>query len=196
MNSDWRSELEQMLSRLETKLEETDSNYERDREALEIQYSREKKALRRAIVGVRGALSTEESGSGPRVVEKEEQPDLNTLNHQEVTEIPPNGSGEGDVEGLNIGRFSARREIENLLAETESTDDVMQGEITRRLQERFPQHADSIRAATVSSALRRLANAGRLILVSSGSGSEPNRYRIPTDENREESQEELSELRE
>ncbi len=107
-----------------------------------------------------------------------------------------NGSGDVRLNGKARSKFSIRREVENLLPELEPNHDVVQGEIKRILQNRFPQHEDSIKAASVASTLRRLASAGVLVRVSEGSGSEPNRYRVPAQETEAENQEELSELRE
>ncbi|MBA2440917.1 MAG: hypothetical protein H0V53_00710 [Rubrobacter sp.] len=196
MNSERRSELERMLSWLENALEEADSSYERDREALEVKYSREKKALRQALGGMRDALGIEESEGTAKAVGEEGQPDLSVLRREATAGIYPNGTSKESAGTPSVERFSVRREIENLLADIEPSCDVTQGEITRKLQERFPQHEGSIKAATVSSVLRRLKESGKLVLVSSGSGSEPNRYRMQTYESENGSQEELSELRE
>ncbi len=93
-------------------------------------------------------------------------------------------------------RFSLRREIEAILPEFGAGNDVTQGGVREKLIERFPNHEASIQPASISSSLRRIASAGGLVLVSEGSGSQPNRYRLPEQASDSESQEELSELRE
>ena len=75
--------------------------------------------------------------------------------------------------------LSPRREIEKILVGFEPGREVTQGEIREELKRRYPEHEDSFRPASVSSALRRVVEAGALVCVSKGVGSEPNVYRKP-----------------
>ncbi len=91
-------------------------------------------------------------------------------------------------------KFSLRREIEAILPEFGAGNDITQGDVREKLLERFPNHEASIQPASISSTLRRIESAGDLVFFSKGSGSEPNRYRLPEQASVNESQEELSEL--
>ncbi len=93
-------------------------------------------------------------------------------------------------------RFSLRREIEAILPEFGAGNDITQGGVREKLMERFPNHEASMQPASISSSLRRIESAGGLVLFSKGSGSEPNRYRLPEQVSANGSQEELSEMRE
>ncbi len=197
MDYDFHSELEALeniISRLESTLANVDSEHEREKEALERSYERRKESLQNRLAPLKAAraafLENEQPESDPG--ERPERTGPMSPDGAEPYALPD----EGDSVGLNgnaESRLSIRREIENLLPEMNPSRDVVQGEVTRRLQDRFPQHKDSITAASVSSSLRRLENAGVLVLSSKGSGSEPNRYRLPGSEERNESQEELRE---
>lgn len=102
-------------------------------------------------------------------------------------------SGSHEQNGL-VEKFSLRREIEAILPEFGAGNDITQGGVREKLLERFPNHEASIQPASISSSLRRIESNGGLVLFSRGSGSEPNRYRLPEPASVNESQEELSEL--
>lgn len=199
MDYDFHSELESlenMISRLEGALANVDSERDKEKEAIEQFYERKKERLQSKITPLKTAREA---------FLESDQTEENSSELPKKLPIPPakqgdgapfNGSSDVGLNGKARSKFSIRLEVENLLSELEPNHDVIQGEITRTLQNRFPQHEDSIKAATVSSVLRRLANAGVLVRVSEGSGSEPNRYRVPAQETEVENQEELSELRE
>lgn len=80
-----------------------------------------------------------------------------------------------------VKRFSLRREIERMITEFGPDEDITQGDIRHKLEHQFPDHSDFFQSASVSSALRRIAQSGDLVLISTGTGSEPNRYRKPED---------------
>ena len=94
-----------------------------------------------------------------------------------------------------VERFSLRREIEKIIPELGAQGDITQGAVRQSLEKRFPDHHDLMSAASVSSTLRRLANAGDLVLISKGTGSEPNIYRLPEYANNGNGQKELGELK-
>jgi len=200
MTYDLHSELTTLagvISRLENALADADSEHERDKEALERKHRNRKEGLNSSLASLKSAraalLRGDQSGHG-----SEEPPKTTNSGSSEEAEHNALSNGHGDVELIHKPekKFSIRHEIENLFPELDPSRDVLQGEITHTLRERFPQHKDSIKAATVSSALRRIANAGGLVHISKGKGSEPNRYRLPGSESSKESQEELSELKE
>ena len=94
-----------------------------------------------------------------------------------------------------VERFSLRREIEKIIPELGTQGDITQGAVRQSLENRFPDHRDLMRAASVSSTLRRLVDAGDLVLVYRGTGSEPNIYQLPEYVNSSR-QEELGQLKE
>jgi len=115
----------------------------------------------------------------------------------EQAATPPGGEPEAKPNEQNgeIKRFSLRREIENMLPEFGPDEDITSGNVKRTLMERFPGHDAFMHSASVSSALRRIAQSGDLVLVSTGKGSEPNRYRKPGDENTSKQEETLLKAR-
>lgn len=183
-SQDWRSQLRETLPQLERALKTADSEYEKDKEVLverlERRHKRRKEALQQAINNVQTALGR--SGDSKSVLE---EGDLSLTGELPSTIVHPNGSEKeilaplSEQTGSATERFSVRREIEKMISELEPEQEITQGEIRDELERRFPEHKASLRPATVSSALRRIANSddGTLVLVSKGSGSEPNRYR-------------------
>lgn len=202
MDSNWRSELKDMLSRLQSELENVDSEYQRDKEALERRYESEIGALRQALRGVQAALGeSRELEAATPMAHKTDEATLSPPREELDSTIHSNGFGRESLttsseqtETATEG-FSVRHEIETLLSEFQPDQDVTQGEIRRELERRFPEHKASLQASTISSALRRIAKAGDLVKVYEGTGSEPNIYRLP-DHDDINNQKELSELRE
>lgn len=202
MESNWLSQLKDVRSKLESELENLESGYESDRQALERRYKDEKEPLQQALKGVQVALGThsESDTTSGNTREKEDQTGSSLPVGESSAVVSFNGAKSPRVSAPSeqadtvAEQFSTRREIEKLLSEFATDQDVIQGEIRHELEKRFPQHKDLFKAATVSSILRRLASAGSLVLVSKGAGSEPNIYRLPDRSNG--SQDELSELRE
>ena len=200
MDSDWRSKLKNTLSELEAALNDVDSEYERELEVLNLKYKSRREALQRAASDVAIALGgNEEPEAISRSVRNEVEvspPNVqsNPVVHlNDVKAAPDSSSGQADAA---MKRFSVRGEIERLLSELDPRKDIKQGEIRYELEKRFPEHGDSLKPASISSSLRRLVDAGKLVLVSKGSGSEPNIYRLPGYVNSGNGQEELGEVRE
>jgi len=89
-------------------------------------------------------------------------------------QVPPETPSNGTIPG-SYRRFSVIREIRDALPDLGG--DITQGQVRQKLAEKFPDQVARIQPASVSSALRRLLEAGELELVSEGSGSDPNVYR-------------------
>lgn len=180
----------QYLGELERKIE---TRYQREK----VRYERDMEALARMR-----AIDREGHGStlAEAVHKVAERTDLgSTKGKLEVTkslqenEKPPiTSSGQNGA----VEKFSLRREIEKVLPELGAHGDITQGAVRQKLEGQFPHYHDFMRPASVSSTLRRLASAGDLLLVSKGTGSEPNIYRLPEYVDNDEGQEELGELRE
>lgn len=200
MDSGWQTKLKNTLSELETALKDVSVEHEREIEVLNLRYKTRREALQQAVNSVAIALENgEEPKTIPKPIREDGESELSGVKSS-ATERP-NGvisasDSSSNQNGIGTERFSVRREIEKLLSEFPADRDVIQGEIRLELEKRFPQYEDLLKAATVSSILRRLANAGDLVLVSKGSGSEPNRYRLTEQTSVNEDQEESSELRE
>lgn len=156
------------------------AEYLRLKDKIEARYKRDMEALERVwAIANEGSQSTLTSETVHEIVEQASP----------ASEEEPAAAQNGH--GGPAKRFSLRREIEKMLPEFGPGQDITQGEVRHRLERRFPDHGDFFHSASVSSALRRIAQSGDLVLVSTGSGNEPNRYRKPGDENaRGEEQEE------
>lgn len=98
---------------------------------------------------------------------------------QPRTLAPSEGSPAVQSQNGELRRWSLRKEIEKMLPEFGADEDITSGNVRRTLEERFPGHKAFLHSASVSSALRRMAQAGDLVRVSTGAGNEPHRYRKP-----------------
>lgn len=178
--------LDELEKKIEARYQREKARYEFDKQAL---------ARMRAIdsEGVETTLTE-------AVHEIAERTDLGSTEEKPEVVTSPQEKGEPDVASSErngaVERFSLRREIEKIILESGTQGDITQGEVRKQLEKQFPEHHDFMRPASVSSTLRRLANAGNLVLVSKGTGSEPNIYRLPEHVNNDNGQEELGELRE
>jgi hypothetical protein len=188
MPSNPPSLLHDIQAKLETALKTLESEYRRDTEARDLKYKRDRRPYEQALKGVQLAIASEHEGSA---LTEDQVDDLSLVDVTSNTAVHA-----GQQNDTRTRKFSLRREIEKILPEFEPGQDITQGKVRQRLEERFPEHIESLKPAAVYSALRRIARAGGLVLVSEGSGSTPNRYRLPEhgEENRD--QEELSALRE
>ena len=178
--------LDELEKKIEARYQKEKSRYEFDKEAL---------ARMRAIDREGGETTLTEA-----VHQIAERTDPTTTEEKPKVVVPPREkepsvSTPSERNGT-VERFSLRREIEKMIPELGAQGDITQGEVRKRLEKQFPDHHDFMRAASVSSTLRRLANAGDLVLVSKGTGSEPNIYRLPEHVSSGGGQEELGELRE
>jgi hypothetical protein len=191
MNSPLRTQLIEAQSKLEAALKTLASEYRRDKEARELKYKRDKRTLEQALRGVQQAVTSENEDSAPTAAIHEGVDRVDAGQDEEGISPTP-----GKQDATKTSGFSLRREIEKLLLEFGPGQDITQGKVRQRLEERFPEHKESLRPAAVYSGLRRIAKAGGLVLVSEGSGSTPNRYRLPEHGEDNRSQEELSALRE
>lgn len=200
MDSNWRSKLKNTLCGLETSLKDVDSEHDREIEAVHLKHKSRREALQQAINSVTIALEDgKESETIPEPVREGADSVLSGIKSDEAEHLNGTGTAQNSSQnqnGTDTRKFSARREIEKLLPELDPEKDITQGEVRYELEERFPKHKDSLKAASISSALRRLVDAGKLILVSKGSGAEPNIYRLTEHINSGNGQEELGEVRE
>jgi hypothetical protein len=136
------------------------------REKIEARYKRDIEALERVWII---ANEHSESKASPETIRE--------VVEQAATTPEQESETASNDQNREVRRFSLRREIEALLPEFAPDEDITQGEVRRRLGQRFPGYEDFMKSASVSSALRRIAQSDDLVLVSVGSGSEPNRYR-------------------
>jgi hypothetical protein len=196
MTSSLSSQLEDILARIEATLKTIDSEHRREKEALDLKHKRKRERLEQAQKWVQQVkvIASENEDSALTEAIREGVGRVDDLSLVEVTSNTAVHTGQQN--STRTGRFSLRREIEKLLPEFEPGQDITQGEVRQRLEVRFPEHTAYLRPATVSSALRRIAKAGSLVQVSEGSGSTPNRYRLPEHSEDNTNQEELSALRE
>lgn len=106
---------------------------------------------------------------------------VNRSPEEQPSTLAPSEGSPAVQSGQNgaLRRWSLRKEIEKMLPEFGADEDITSGNVRRTLAERFPGHTAFMQPASVSSALRRIAQSGDLVLVSTGTGSEPNRYRRP-----------------
>lgn len=156
-------EIEEFL-KLKGKIE---SSYKRDMEALQ-------RVWAIANEDNEPALTSETVHEIVEQVDRSPEEQLSAL-------APSEGSPAVQSENGALKRWSLRKEIERLLPEFGADEDITSGKVKRTLMERFPDHTAFMHSASVSSALRRIAQSGKLVLVSTGIGSEPNRYRKPED---------------
>lgn len=152
---------------------------------IEARYKRDMEALERVW-----AIVNEYSDSAPT------SKAVNEIVEQTASDSKEKPENHRPEQNGLVERFSLRREIENILSEFDVHEAITQGEVRQRLEARFPGHEAFMHSASVSSALRHIAQAGDLVLVSKGTGSEPNRYRLPEHNTNNRDQEELGELRE
>lgn len=180
----------QYLDELEKKIE---VRYQRER----ARYERDMEALARVrAIDSEGAETTlaeavHEIAERTDLGSTEKKPEVATSPQEKESSVVAPSERNGAVE-----RFSLRREIEKIIPELGIQGDITQGAVRQRLERLFPDHHDLMRAASVSSTLRRLADAGNLVLVSKGTGSEPNIYRLPEYVDNGNGQEELGQVRE
>lgn len=193
-------EVKEHLSELEAALKDVDSERDRELGAVHLKYKSRAEALEQAINSVAIALGdVEKPETIMNSINEDEESSLSGVmpdTAEHLNGVRADQDSSDDRSGTGMKRFSARREIENLLPALGPERDIKQGEIRYELEERFPEHKDSLKAASIASALRRLVDAGKLVLVSKGSGSEPNIYRLSKHISKGNGQEELGELKE